>query len=190
MKNILSVLVILTLALTTGFWQKANAQDSAQELPIITTTTTDSSPSADDSTHPAIYLTPDKSELMKLDDHVASVLVGNPLHLSVMAESTKLLVLVGKAPGASYFTALNKDGEVIMQRHVIIAAPKQNYVRVRKACALSPDPDKCTSTNMYYCPEGLCHDVLIDMSEADGEIGAVNKGADNTTSEGNGGNGE
>ncbi len=110
-------------------------------------------------THPPIALTPDKSELLRLDEEALTVIVGNPLHLSVLADSPKTLILVGRAPGATHFLALDADGEVIMQRHVIVASPKEKYVRIRSTCAAGVDG--CQATRVYYCPD-MCHEVLIN----------------------------
>ncbi len=116
------------------------------------------------STHPPIRLTPDKSELVKLDQDAVSIIVGNPAHLSILADTAKTLVLVPKAPGATYFTILDIDGNVIMQRHAIVASPKKQYVRVRKSCAKSGD-DNCQATQVFYCPD-MCHEIAQNDSEA------------------------
>lgn len=111
-------------------------------------------------THPEVQMTPDKSEIIHLDGAAASIIIGNPRHLNIIAESPQLLVLSSLAPGATYFTVLDSKGAVIMQRHVIVSSPKENYVRVRKSCAGARDKD-CQTTNVYYCP-GMCHKILID----------------------------
>jgi hypothetical protein len=123
-------------------------------------------------THPEIEMTPDKSELVRLDQDVASIIVGNPSHLSVMAESARLLVLVPREAGATYFTALNAKGEVVMQRHVLVAAPKEKYVRVRKSCAGSKNRD-CQETSVYYCPD-MCHQIIMAEPSGTGNAEAAN----------------
>jgi hypothetical protein len=122
-------------------------------------------------THPAIKLTPDKSELVRLERKAASVLLGNPAHLSILPEGPNTLVLVPKAPGATYFTVLDEDNKVIMQRHVIVAGPQEKYVRIRKSCASARD---CQPTQVYYCPD-MCHEILLNGAQ-DGK--SANAGAD------------
>jgi hypothetical protein len=117
----------------------------------------------DNETHPPIRLTPDKSEIVRLDAAAATVLVGNPAHLSVLAENSKTLVLVGRAPGATHFAVLDSKGGMIMQRHVIVASPKEKYVRIRSSCA-SGGSENCQATRVYYCPD-MCHEVVIDGGE-------------------------
>lgn len=114
-------------------------------------------PDTSQSTHDDIYLTPDRSELVRLDQEAASIIVGNPQHLSVLTENSKTLVLVPQMPGATYITILDKNSKLIMQRHVIVAAPKDKYVRVRRVCAASEDKG-CRASQVYYCP-GACHEI-------------------------------
>lgn len=121
-------------------------------------------PDDNDSTHPTVHMTPDRSELIRLDREAGTIVVGNPHHLSVLIDTSKTLVLVPKEPGATYFTALDGKGNVIMQRHVIVAAPKEHYVRVRRACA-SSDDDGCQNTSVYYCPD-MCHQVRVAAEES------------------------
>ena len=118
-------------------------------------------------THPALKLTPDKSELVRLDEPAASIIVGNPNHLNVLADTSQTLVLVPRAPGATHFTILNQSGQVIMQRHVIIGAGnvKEKYLRVRRSCA-GLEADECTQTSVFYCPD-MCHEIIIDSGGDD-----------------------
>lgn len=113
-------------------------------------------------THPPIKLTPDKSEIIKLDGEASSIIIGNPNHLNILAENAKTLVLVGRLPGATHFTVLDKDGNAIMRRHVIVASPKEKYVRIRKPCANGDD--SCVRTQVYYCPD-MCHEVVIGAED-------------------------
>lgn len=119
-------------------------------------------PDTMDETDPPLRLTPDKSEILHLDKPAESVIIGNPDNVSILAESAKLLVVVPKAAGASYFTVLGQDGEILMQRHVIVASPKEDYVRIRKTCDSKTldgnSVEHCKSTNVYYCPD-MCHNI-------------------------------
>lgn len=128
-------------------------------------------------THPEILMTPDKSDLVRLEKPAASVIVGNPAHLNVMADTSKILVLVPREPGATYFTVLGRDGEVLMQRHVIVAAPKEKYIRVRRSCA-GTDAESCERTSVFYCPD-MCHRILAaEQDEGDGGVSAARAVAD------------
>lgn len=115
-------------------------------------------------THPPLKLSPDKSEIVTLDEDIGTVVLGNPAHLNILADSARRLIAVPKAPGASYFTVLNKAGEVIMQRHVLVAPPKEKYVRVRKTCYGDAAASGCQAMQTYYCPD-TCHEVASASGE-------------------------
>jgi Flp pilus assembly secretin CpaC len=110
-----------------------------------------------DATHPALRVTPDKSEIISLDRDAASVIIGNPQHANIMADSVRKLVVIPRSPGATYFTVLDKDGEVIMQRHVIVASPKEGYMRVKRVCT-KDSGEGCQNTSVFYCPD-MCHEI-------------------------------
>ena len=114
-----------------------------------------------DTTHTPVRLTPDKSELLRLDEKAGSVIIGNPNHVSVLAESADTLVLVPRVPGATHVTILDADKNVIMARHVIVASPKKKYVRIRRSCA---GEENCQATQVYYCPD-MCHEIVMGGGE-------------------------
>lgn len=118
-------------------------------------------------THEPLRLTPDRSEIVRLESDAKSVLIGNPAHFDVVAETTRLLVITPKLLGASYISILDAEGNIIMQRHVIVGSPKDKYVRVRKTCYETEDGNKasnCQPTDVYYCPDG-CHNINVAAPE-------------------------
>ncbi len=161
------------LALPQG--QKAWAQSDI--LPVISAAADTDSAVAPEETDPAVKLTPDKSEIIRLSRKAASIIVGNPTHLSVLPENATTLVLVPKIPGATYFTVLDIDKKVIMQRHVIVDGPSDKYMRIRKSCAGSKQKG-CQETEVYYCPD-MCHQIAIGAEGASsgGESGDKAAGA-------------
>ncbi len=112
-------------------------------------------------THPILRLTPDKSEMIRLEGNAASVIVGNPNHISVLLDSPDTLVVVPRNAGASHFSVIGEDGTVLMQRHVVVGAAKEQYVRIRRSCAGSQD---CQPTSVYFCPD-MCHEVQENRLE-------------------------
>lgn len=148
--------------------------------PMDIVKTHDSAP--EQGTHPLIRLTPDKSEIIRLPEPVQSLLVGNPSHLNVLMDSARTLVLVPREPGATHFTALNRDGEIIMQRHVIVGSPKEDYVRIRRSCINAGGGD-CETTSVYYCP-GMCHPVgIMNADQGQPSVSAAASGASNVAIE-------
>lgn len=155
---ILSILATpaLSLAQTTsvpadGLMPAVNAQTAA-------------TPQADgEETHPVLNLMPDKSELVRLDRDAGSVIVGNPAYATVVLDTPRLAVVIPRTSGATYFTVLDKQGNVIMQRHVVVSAPKKNYVRVRRSCANAATGTNCQPTSVYFCPD-MCHEIGADAT--------------------------
>jgi Flp pilus assembly secretin CpaC len=115
-----------------------------------------------DATHPPLRITPDKSELVRLDRDAASIIVGNPLHINIMADSPRTLVVIPRSAGATYFTVLDSDGAVIMQRHVIVGSGKDGYVRVKRVC--NTESKGCQNTSVFYCPD-MCHEIGSSFGE-------------------------
>lgn len=107
-------------------------------------------------TDPPLQLSPERSELLRLDQDAASIIVGNSNHLNVVADSPRTIVIIPRMPGVSNFTVLDHTGNVIMQKDVIVAGPKQSYVRIRNTC--KSDDASCKTTDVYYCPD-ICHEV-------------------------------
>lgn len=141
-------------------------QASAETLVASNSSTTMDLPTSSESeenteedieyTHPIMRLMPDKSQLVKLDRNAASVIVGNPNHISVMLDTPDTLVVVPRAPGASHFSVMGEDGSLIMQRHVVVGAAKERYVRIRRSC--DTGDRNCQPTSTYFCPD-MCHEV-------------------------------
>ena len=119
-------------------------------------------------THAALRLTPDKSALVRLEEDASSVIVGNPEHLGVLMDDSRLLILVPRQPGATYLTVLNKAGKMIMQRHVIVTVANKDYLRIRRSCNAGAG-DNCAATSVYYC-DGMCHEVSIVENDGNASI--------------------
>ena len=169
LKNFLFSVCVTTLVLcaSEGFTQTL---DQAELNDVVEIKQDDPPvPIFDEPTHPPVKLSPDKSKLIRLDQTVDRVIVGNPNHLAVLPSDKSTVVLVGRAPGATYFTAMDDKGEIIMQRHVFVAAPQENYIRIRRACAVS-EQDNCQATQVYYCPD-TCHNVAMGMEDSESDSG-------------------
>lgn len=203
MMKYIYALLILALFLSPTY---AMAQETTQSTKPVVIDVMPSGPSSVDldvpvqnaatdhvNTHPThddIYVTPDRSELIRLEKAASSIIVGNPAHLSVLADNSKTLVLVPKQPGTTFITILDKDSNVIMQRHVIVAAAKdKNYLRVRNTCTNS-ESKECQTTQVYYCPDS-CHGIGLASEDDEGSnsqedtaqsgSGSSGQGSDTTT---------
>lgn len=117
---------------------------------------------------PTIYLSADKSEVMKLDQDAVSIVVGNSKHLNIVADSPRTLVLIARMPGVSNFSVIGKNGDPILERNVIVAGPEDKFVRIKNTC--KSNDRSCKSTNIYYCPD-TCH--AVDLPDNANETASV-----------------
>ncbi len=151
--------LLAKLALTIALLIPASSFADDKLVDILPTTAQviyDDAQDISSPTHPDLKLTPDKSELIRLDSDAGSIIIGNPAHINVIADSSTTLVIVPRAIGATHFTVLDKNGQIIMQRHVIVASPKENYIRIKRVCA--DNAPNCQSTSVLYCPD-MCHEI-------------------------------
>lgn len=139
----------------------------ANELPPIPTEPLSTTTSvANDATElPPLRISPDKPEVIQLDRDAINVLVGSDETLRAVPDTNRTIVLIPKKPGATYFKAIDAEGKIIMQRHVIVGAPEKGnrYLRIRRACA--NDDKNCKQYSVYYCPD-MCHEVNVVQGDA------------------------
>lgn len=115
----------------------------------------------------AIRLTPNESKIIHLNKDAASVIVANPVHASVFLDTPKIVVIVPATPGATSFTVLDRDGNTIMRRDIIVSDRKNKYVRIQRIC--NGSMEGCVPSSVYYCPDG-CYQVFTaspDTKNAD-----------------------
>lgn len=148
----------------------AKAEKPVDILPPITHAKADTAMPAD-VTHDVFYLTPDRSEIINLEKKAGSIIIGNPAHLNIIADSSSRLVVVPRAPGATHFTILAQNGDILMQRHAIIAGPKQDYIKIKRTCM----GDDCQPSSVFYCP-GMCHEIQPNMQEQASSGGSASGG--------------
>lgn len=115
-----------------------------------------------------LRITTDKPEVVTLSRDAVNILVGSDKNLRVVPDTNRTLILIPKQPGSTYFKALDAEGKVIMQRHIIVGAPKSDYIRIRRACTGNRD---CREYSVYYCPD-MCHEVNVTQIKR-GESPAV-----------------
>ena len=131
-------------------------------------------------TNAPIRMTSNKNKIIKLEKDAASVIVNNPNHASVMLDNPRLLIVVPHQSGATSFTVLDKDGQTIMERDVIISNTQAKHVRIRRMCG---DDTNCQPSSYFYCPDG-CYEVTSVPNEntnnSDSSLRPSNYGNNNT----------
>jgi Flp pilus assembly secretin CpaC len=78
----------------------------------------------------AIDVKLDQASLLKLPSNVATVVIGNPMIADVAMQPGGLLVITGKAYGATNMIALDRAGEKLLERSVEVTGPRDNLVVV------------------------------------------------------------
>lgn len=72
----------------------------------------------------------DQASLLKLPANVATVVIGNPAIADAALQPGGLLVITGKAYGATNIVVLDKAGEKLLERSVEVSGARSNLVVV------------------------------------------------------------
>lgn len=85
----------------------------------------------------------DEARLIKLPERVATIVVGNPLIADASLQTGGLAVLTGKGHGATNFIALDRKGNVLLERTIQVHGAR-NTVTVFKG--INRETYKCAPT--------------------------------------------
>jgi hypothetical protein len=72
----------------------------------------------------------DRAELLKLPPNVATIVVGNPLIADVSLQPGNLMVVTGKGYGTTNLIAVDRGGNVLMNRSIEVQGPQLHVVAV------------------------------------------------------------
>jgi Pilus formation protein N terminal region len=78
----------------------------------------------------AIDVNVDQAKLVKLPTRVSTIVVGNPLIADVTLQSGGLIVVTGKGYGATNFIAMDRAGEVLVDRVIQVEGPTDKVVTI------------------------------------------------------------
>jgi Flp pilus assembly secretin CpaC len=78
----------------------------------------------------SIAVNVDQAKLVKLPPKVATIVVGNPLIADVTLQPGGLIVVTGKGYGATNFIAMDRAGEVLVDRMIQVEGPTDQLVTV------------------------------------------------------------
>ena len=78
----------------------------------------------------SIAVNVDQAKLVKLPPKVATIVVGNPLIADVTLQPGGLIVVTGKGYGATNFIAMDRAGEVLVDRIIQVEGPTDQVVTV------------------------------------------------------------
>jgi hypothetical protein len=72
----------------------------------------------------------DQAKLVRLPGKIATIVVGNPLIADVTLQAGGVIVVTGKGYGATNFIALDRSGEVVVDRLIQVEGPSDQLVTV------------------------------------------------------------
>jgi Flp pilus assembly secretin CpaC len=72
----------------------------------------------------------DQAKLVKLPGKIATIVVGNPLIADVTLQPGGIVVVTGKGYGATNFIALDRAGEIVVDRIIQVEGPTDQLVTV------------------------------------------------------------
>src|SRR3954447_3795453 len=81
-------------------------------------------------TDDAVAVNVDQAKLVSLPDRVATIVVGNPLIADVTMQPGRIVVVTGKSYGATNFIAMNRAGEILMDRVIQVQGPSDRVITV------------------------------------------------------------
>ena len=78
----------------------------------------------------AIAVNVDQAKLVKLPTRVSTIVVGNPLIADVTLQNGNIVVVTGKGYGATNFIAMDRSGEVLVDRVIQVEGPTDQLVTI------------------------------------------------------------
>ena len=72
----------------------------------------------------------DQARVVKLPDRVGTIVIGNPLIADASVQPGGLIVVTGKSYGSTNLIALDRSGQVLMERQIEVRGPRDNVVVV------------------------------------------------------------
>jgi len=78
----------------------------------------------------AIAVNVDQAKLVRLPGRVSTIVVGNPLIADVTLQNGGVIVVTGKGYGATNFIAMDRSGEILVDRLIEVDGPTDQLVTV------------------------------------------------------------
>jgi Flp pilus assembly secretin CpaC len=72
----------------------------------------------------------DQAKLVKLPANVSTIVVGNPLIADVSLQNGGIVVVTGKGYGATNFIAMDRSGDVLVDRVIQVEGPSDRLITV------------------------------------------------------------
>jgi hypothetical protein len=79
---------------------------------------------------PSISVNVDQAKLVRLPAKVSTIVVGNPLIADVTLQNGGVVVVTGKGYGSTNFIAMDRFGEILVDRQIQVEGPTEELVTV------------------------------------------------------------
>src|SRR3977135_3321157 len=89
----------------------------------------------------AVAVNVDQAKLVKLPSRVATIVVGNPLIADVTLQTGGIIVVTGKGYGATNFIAMDRAGEILVDRVIQVEGPTDQLVTIYRG--VERESDSC-----------------------------------------------
>jgi hypothetical protein len=94
----------------------------------------------------AIAVNVDQAKLVRLPARAATIVVGNPLIADVSLQNGGIVVVTGKGYGATNFIAMDRTGEILVDRQIQVEGPSPSDELVTVYRGLDRETYSCTPT--------------------------------------------
>jgi len=74
----------------------------------------------------------DQAKLIRLPDRAATIVIGNPLVADITLQPGSIIIVTGKSYGATNFVAMDRNGEVLLERIILVESAADPIVTVYK----------------------------------------------------------
>src|SRR3954465_10406646 len=78
----------------------------------------------------AIPVNIDQAKLIRLPERAASIVIGNPLIADITLQPGGVIIVTGKSYGATNFVAMDRNGEVLVERIILVESAADPTVTV------------------------------------------------------------
>ena len=72
----------------------------------------------------------DQSKLIRLPERAATIVIGNPLVADITLQPGGIIIVTGKSYGATNFVAMDRNGEVLLDRIILVESAADPIVTV------------------------------------------------------------
>ena len=72
----------------------------------------------------------DQAKLIRLPERAATIVIGNPLVADITLQPGGIIIVTGKSYGATNFVAMDRNGEVLLDRIILVGSAADPIVTV------------------------------------------------------------